>query len=204
MARLLEYEKARILLDKYGIRSVDSKYLLSEKDAAKFAEGGNIAMKAISQKALHKTKSGLVMLNVSRDNAEKAFAELSRKAEKYKPYKILGQRMAPSGLEIIVGGRTDEQFGKLILIGLGGIYVEVFRDFALRVCPISRHDAEAMIGQLKSKSVIAKDAGSEHMLVELLLKVSKMLSENDIAELDLNPIILHDKGYDAVDLRVMV
>lgn len=204
MARLLEYEKARILLDKYGIRSVDSKYLLSEKDAAKFAEGGNIAMKAISQKALHKTKSGLVMLNVSRDNAEKAFAELSRKAEKYKPYKILGQRMAPSGLEIIVGSRTDEQFGKLILIGLGGIYVEVFRDFALRVCPISRHDAEAMIGQLKSKSVIAKDAGSEHMLVELLLKVSKMLSENDIAELDLNPIILHDKGYDAVDLRVMV
>jgi succinyl-CoA synthetase beta subunit len=204
MARLLEYEKARALLEKYGIRSVDSKYLVSEKDAAKFAEHGEIAMKAISQKALHKTKSGLVMLNVSRDNAEKAFAELSKKAEKYKPYRILGQRMAPSGLEIIVGGRTDEQFGKLILIGLGGIYVEVFRDFALRVCPISRHDAEAMIGQLKSKSVIAKDDASERMLVELLLKVSKMLSENDIAELDLNPIILHDKGYDAVDLRVMV
>ena len=204
MAHLLEYEKARALLEKYGIRSVESKYLISGRDAAKFAEGGNIAMKAISQKALHKTKSGLVMLNVSSDNAEKAFAELSRKAEKYKPYRILGQRMAPGGLEIIVGGRTDEQFGKLILIGLGGIYVEVFRDFALRVCPITRHDAEAMIEQLKSKSVIAKDTGSERMLVELLLKVSKMLSENEIAELDLNPIILHDKGYDAVDLRVMV
>ncbi|MCL5122458.1 MAG: acetate--CoA ligase family protein [Candidatus Marsarchaeota archaeon] len=204
MARLLEYEKARALLDRYGIRSIDSRYLQSGKEAASFAEKGNIAMKAISQKALHKTKSGLVVLNVSSDNAEKAFAELSKKAEKYRPYRILGQRMAPSGLEIIVGGRTDEQFGKLILIGLGGIYVEVFRDFALRVCPISRHDAESMIEQLKSKSVIAKDTETERMLVDLLLKVSKMLSENDITELDLNPIILHEKGYDAVDLRVMV
>ena len=204
MARLLEYEKARALLDRYGIRSIESRYLESGKEAAKFAGNGAIAMKAISQKALHKTKSGLVMLNISGDKAEKAFGELSKKAKEYAPYRILGQRMAPSGLEIIVGGRTDEQFGKLILIGLGGIYVEVFRDFALRVCPISRHDAESMIEQLKSKSVIAKDAAGERMLADLLLKVSKMLSENDIAELDLNPIILHDKGYDAVDLRIMV
>ena len=204
MPHLLEYDKARALLERYGIRSIESKYLSSGIEAAKFASGGPIAMKAISQKALHKTKSGLVELDVSDNDAEERFRALSKKAEKYKPYRILGQRMAPKGIEVIVGGRLDDQFGKLILIGLGGIYVEVFKDFALRVCPITRYDAESMIEQLKSKNVVAADTASGKMLVDLLMRVSRMLSENDIKELDLNPIILHDKGYDAVDLRVMM
>ena len=204
MVRLMEYEKAKALLDKYGIKSIESRYLSSSDEAEKFARGGPIAMKAISDKALHKTKSGLVELGITKETAAHAFTELSRKAEKFKPYRILGQKMAPKGMEIIVGGRTDGQFGKLILLGLGGIYVEVFKDFALRVCPISRYDAESMVGQLRSKSIIAGDAGSHKRLVELLMKVSRLLSENDISELDLNPIILHDKGYDAVDLRILV
>ncbi|MEM3841245.1 MAG: acetate--CoA ligase family protein [Candidatus Micrarchaeaceae archaeon] len=204
MPRLLEYDRARSLLEKYGIHSIESRYLESTKDAVNFAKSGPIAMKAISQKALHKSKSGLVELDVSAYDAEKKFYELSQRAKKYKPYRILGQRMAPKGIEVIVGGRLDEQFGKLILFGLGGIYVEVFKDFALRVCPITKYDAESMVEQLRSKSIVAGNPASKATVIDLLMKVSKMLSENDIKELDLNPIILHDNTYDAVDLRIMV
>ena len=201
---LMDYVEAYNLLKKNGINAAEARYVKTYEEAVDFADGKAIVIKGISAKALHKTKSGLVELDVSDNDAEERFRALSKKAEKYKPYRILGQRMAPKGIEVIVGGRLDDQFGKLILIGLGGIYVEVFKDFALRVCPITRYDAESMIEQLKSKNVVAADTASGKMLVDLLMRVSRMLSENDIKELDLNPIILHDKGYDAVDLRVMM
>ena len=86
---------------------------------------------------------------------------------------------------------------------MGGIYVETFKDVSIRVCPIRKADAQSMLDDLKSKSIIAKDAKNASMLEELLMKVSRMLVENDIKELDLNPLILHDGTYDAVDLRIL-
>ena len=97
------------------------------------------------------------------------------------------------------------QFGKFILIGLGGIYVEVFKDFALRVCPITRDDALDMIGQLKSRNVVTFNGKDTDMLVNLLLRVSKMLHDNEkIAELDLNPLIVREGSYEAVDIRILI
>lgn len=204
MAVLLEYEKAAAMLEKYKIRSAQGKYLKNPEEAAAFVKGGPIVMKAISGKALHKTRSGLIVLNVSTaDGARSAFKTLTKNAAKYKPFKILAQRMVKGGTEIIIGGSVDPQFGKMILIGLGGIYVEVFRDFALRVCPITRQDAASMLDQLRSKDIVAPDDASRRMLAELLMKVSDMIMGNDMVELDLNPVILHDGTYDAVDLRVL-
>lgn len=111
--------------------------------------------------------------------------------------------MVKNGIEIIIGGKTDQQFGKMILIGLGGIYVETFKDFALRLCPITEHDAESMLNQLKSRKVLAPDEKSSKMIKELLLKVSRMFENSDLTELDLNPVLLHDNTYDAVDLRLI-
>ncbi|MCL5442193.1 MAG: acetate--CoA ligase family protein [Candidatus Marsarchaeota archaeon] len=192
------------LMKKYGIKTVQSAYVSSAAQAIKFAAGEPIVLKAISGKALHKTKSGLVELNLTGDSQiSAAFTHLTKAAEKYKPYKILAQHMVPQGIEVIMGGREDAQFGKLILFGLGGIYVETFKDVSIRVCPIRKTDAQSMLDDLKSKSIIAKDAKSASMLEELLMKVSRMLVENDIKELDLNPLILHDGTYDAVDLRIL-
>ncbi|MDE1768602.1 MAG: acetate--CoA ligase family protein, partial [Candidatus Micrarchaeota archaeon] len=133
-----------------------------------------------------------------------AYNDLVRKGKNLRPYKILAQEMAPGGIEIIIGGRVDPQFGRFILLGLGGIYVEVFKDFALRLCPITQQDALHMIDQLKSRNVITYNGKSTKHLVDLLLKVSKMISENgSITELDLNPIIIRENGYDAVDIRVL-
>ena len=204
LPELVEYDKANALLKKYGINSVDSSYVKSAQDAIKFAKGKPIVLKALSQKALHKTKAGLIELNLSNEKGiTEAYGRLEKRAQKFKPFRILAQHMVSHGLEIIIGGNVDQQFGKMILVGLGGIYVETFKDFALRACPISQYDANSMINQLKSRSVIAPDAASKRLLTGLLLKVSKMLEKNDIKELDLNPIMLHDGTYDAVDLRIL-
>jgi succinyl-CoA synthetase beta subunit len=200
----MEYEKAHSMLKRYGIKSIESKYVNSADEAVRFAKKKPIVLKAISNRALHKTKSGLIKLDLETEHEIRAaYMNLEKKAARFKPYKILAQHMVKNGLEIIVGGKVDPQFGKLVLIGLGGIYVETFKDFALRVCPIKKYDAIEMLNQLKSKKVIAPNEKSERMIEELLLKVSKMLEHNNISELDLNPLILHDGTYDAVDLRIL-
>ncbi|MGC8478470.1 MAG: acetate--CoA ligase family protein [Candidatus Micrarchaeia archaeon] len=206
MVVLLDYLEAEKMLRKYGIKTARSAYIKSGEEAVSFSGGKPIVMKVLSQQALHKSKSGLVKLNLyNEDKIIDAFSYLEKQAKalKLKDYRILAQEMAPNGIEIIVGGKTDPQFGKLILLGLGGIYVEAFKDVALRVCPISSYDAKSMISQLKSRSIIASSPESASMVESLLMRASKMIMENDISELDLNPIILHSNGYVAVDLRVM-
>ena len=201
---LLEYMKAKKLLEKYGIASIESAYINNIDELKKFVDKNqNIVLKAISEKALHKSKSGLVMLNVNKENAISRYNELLNRAKAYTPFKILAQKMASPGIEVIIGGREDAQFGKLILIGLGGVFVEAFKDFSLRICPISRYDAEKMLFELRSKDIITYNGKASKTLIDLLLKVSKMLEENDIKELDLNPIIIRENGYDAVDLRII-
>ncbi|MCL4379327.1 MAG: acetate--CoA ligase family protein [Candidatus Marsarchaeota archaeon] len=202
---LVDYYVAKGILDRYGIRSVRSRYAKGVDDAVSFWDGKNpIVLKALSQKALHKSKSGLVAVDLdSESGIRNAFRMLQRKAARLGPYNIIAQQMVKNGIEIIIGGNTDPQFGKMVLLGLGGIYVETFRDFALRLCPITRRDAESMVAQLKSSGVIAPDEKSKRMITDLLLKASRMFENTKIAELDLNPVILHDGTYDAVDLRML-
>jgi succinyl-CoA synthetase beta subunit len=201
---LLDYMEAYGIMQKYGIRSIESSYVKSADDAVNFAKSKSIVLKVISQNAMHKSKSGLVVLDLnSPEKIRKAYAELEKKAQEFAPFKILAQVMAKKGIEIIIGGNTDPQFGKLILIGLGGIYVETFKDAASRVCPISSYDAKEMLLQLKSHNVIAPTPEAEKRVVDLLLKASRMFSETKISELDLNPIIINDDGYEAVDIRMI-
>ena len=202
---LLDYFEGKKLLDKYGIKSIESSYVSSSNEALSFAGKDHIVLKLISDKAIHKSKAGLVKLDLSGDEITAAFKDLELKGKELKPYKVIAQKMSKGGVEIIVGGRTDPQFGKLILIGLGGIYVEVFRDFALRVCPINRNDAQDMIDQLRSKNVVTFQGKDNDMLIGLLLSVSKLLTENEkVTELDLNPLIIKEGSYVAVDIRMIM
>lgn len=203
MVSQLEYMKAEELLNMYGIKVVPAKYVKGADEAVRFSDGDAIVLKAIPSKPAHKSKSGLVAIDLKTpEEIRFGFGKVRKAAHKFAPYKILAQKMV-KGTEIIVGGRQDAQFGKLILIGLGGVNVEVFRDFSLRLCPITNYDAESMITQLKSRSIIASSDKQFKMVKELLMKASKLMSDNDISELDLNPIILHDDTYHAVDLRII-
>jgi len=207
MGGLLDYTAAYKIMKKYGINAAPADYVSSAQEAIKFAAGKPIVLKVISKKALHKSKSGVVRLGLSKpEEIKSAYISLKKRAGKLKlkPYKILAQRMSKGGIEVIVGGKTDHQFGKLVLIGLGGIYVEVFKDVALRLCPLRRYDAQAMIDQLKSKSIVAPNPATEKMLCNVLMKVSKMLQNENISELDLNPIIVNNNRYIAVDLRFIM
>ncbi len=203
--KLLDYMEAKRLLERYGISSIESAYVSSAKDAVSFSKGRAIAMKVLSDKQLHKSKAGLVRLNLSAPGEiESAYAALSRKGQALRPFKIIAQRMAERGDEIIVGARTDPQFGKVVLIGLGGIYVEIFRDFALRVAPLSAVDAEEMLAQLKSERIVTHGGRHRKQILSLLLGVARLMKENDsISELDLNPVIVTERGYSVVDIRVL-
>ena len=199
----MEYVSAAKLLRKYGIRSIDSAYVSDAADAIRFSRGKRIALKGISSKALHKSKAGLIKLNLAAEEIAPAFREIESRAKKFRPYRILAQKMSEPGIEIIIGGREDSQFGKMILLGLGGIYVETFKDFSLRVCPISRYDARKMISELRSSRTITYGGRGEAELESLLMKVSKLIEENKMTELDLNPVIVRERGYDVVDIRIL-
>lgn len=202
---LLDYMQAKKLLDKYSISSVDSKYVGSADEAVRFSAGKKIALKLISGKAIHKTKAGLVKLGLEeKDSVENAYAELVKGGKRLRPYKIIAQKMAEEGVEIIIGGNTDPQFGKVLLVGLGGIYVETFGDVQLRLCPITKADAKEMLSELKSRKVVTYDGEAESMIVSLLMNVSELLTKNaKISELDLNPVIVRPKSYDVVDIRII-
>ncbi len=203
---LLDYMQAKKLLNKYGISSVASMYVSSADDAVEFSEGKRIVLKLISNKALHKTKEGLVKLDLlDTKEISKAYEDLAKRGKKYRPYEILAQRMADSGVEIIIGGSTDKQFGKMLLVGLGGIYVETFKDVQLRLCPITKADAENMLSNLKSGKIVTYNGKATNSMVSLLLKVSKLLVENKkVTELDLNPVIVRPNSYDVVDIRLLM
>ncbi len=199
----LDYKKAEILAKSYKIRCIDSRYVDSCAEAKEFAGKERIVIKAIPSRPIHKSKSGLVAVDIDAYGLEAAYDSVLKAASKYRPYKVLVQKMVKNGIEIIIGGKIDKQFGKMVLIGLGGIYVEAFKDFSLRVCPISKKDAIEMVTDLRSAKVVAKDEQELNTIADLLIKVSRMYYESELSELDLNPVILHDGTYDAVDLRMI-
>lgn len=202
---LLDYMQAKRLLDRYGIRSIDGEYVGSAAEAVKFSGGRGIVLKLISDKALHKSKAGLVKLALrEKEEITAAFNDLVRKGAKLRPYKILAQRMSEGGIEIIMGGNVDKQFGRMLLVGLGGVYVETFKDVELRLCPINKEDARGMLADLKSSKVVTYNGAATEMLASLLVKVSRLLVENgDVSELDLNPVIVREGSYDVVDIRII-
>jgi acyl-CoA synthetase (NDP forming) len=122
---------------------------------------------------------------------------------------VLVSSMAPSGVEIIIGTKIDEQFGPVIMYGLGGIMVEILKDTSFRVLPISRHSARKMITETKSAPILDGIRGNppcnQKALVHLLLLVSDLVEAYpDIVEMDLNPVILHESGLSIVDARILL
>jgi acyl-CoA synthetase (NDP forming) len=126
---------------------------------------------------------------------------------------FLLEEMAPAGLEIVVGGLRDPQFGPLVMVGLGGIFVEVLADVAFRICPIARLDAEEMVDELKGAALFRGARGrrpvSREAVVDVLLKMGgenglMMTHGEDIAEADINPLIVSDQGAVAVDARFVL
>jgi acyl-CoA synthetase (NDP forming) len=116
--------------------------------------------------------------------------------------------MVGDGLEIIVGGKKDAQFGQTVMFGLGGIFVEVFGDVSFRVVPIEKKDALEMMQETKGYKILKGYRGKKHdvnAVADVLVKVSKFLEKNDeVAEMDINPLIVLPHGAVGADARIIV
>lgn len=199
------------LLARYGVRVVEESVARSPEEAARVAAkiGYPVVLKVVSDEITHKTDRGCVKVNIVNErDLRSAYAQIMHNAGNAKVKGMLVQKMVRKGLELIVGGKKDEQFGPLILFGLGGIFVEVLKDVSVRVCPVSMEEAREMIGEIGGSPLLKGARGTipvdTEKLARLLVNVSRMLYENqEICELDLNPVIAYENGYLAVDVRVI-
>lgn len=166
---------------------------------------GPLALKIHSPDILHKTEAGGVKLGIrTRAEAEAAYAEIMKSCSEFNPDArlegVLVSEMVPAGTEIIIGVTNDNQFGPLLLVGLGGIFVEVFKDAVLYPCPVSRDEARAMLRRLKAFKLLDGYRGKAPADVDALIDVMVRVSEyaaanrNTLKELDLNPVFVYDRG----------
>lgn len=209
----LDFSRAGLvrLLKHYGVRVVDEFVATSPEQAVKQARklGFPVVLKVISDDIIHKTERGCVKLNlVNEQEVRTAYSQIMRNAGRARVEGVLVQKMVRPGTELIVGGKKDEQFGPLLLFGLGGIYVEIFRDVSIRVCPVTKAEAREMMGEIGGAAILKGARGlpsvDEKRLTELLVSISRLLYENqEICELDLNPVIAYEDGYLAVDVRAV-
>jgi len=212
---LFEYE-AKALLRAHGI-SVAPESIAHSADelAAVAATYGDqaLAMKVVSKDILHKSDAGGVKLNLrGADALRTAFDKIMTSAKAYAPDAdirgVLVTPMAAKGTEVIVGVVRDPIFGPVLMFGLGGIFVEILEDVAFRAIPLSRHDAESMVDQIKGSKILQGVRGAAPVdkpaLVELLLKVSSIVAAYpQVSELDLNPVLAYADGYAVVDARII-
>jgi len=208
----------RPLLAAYGIPVVPGEMAHTAEAAAEVAAqlGFPVVLKLISPDVLHKSEVGGVMLNLDSPDAVRAGYDtlLSRVDGKISDAHIEGilvERMAQPGREVIVGMRLDPQFGPLLMFGLGGVYVELIRDVAFRVAPLTRRDAREMIAETKAGRVLAGLRGQPpadtDQVVEIILRLAQLaLDHPQIAELEINPLVVYDagQGAQALDARAVL
>lgn len=197
-------------LGKFNIHPIKSAIAMSERDAVKAASGVGypVVLKIVSPEIIHKSDKGCVIVDIADERGlRSAYKEIMGRASGFKVDGMLVQHMARKGVELIIGGKRDPQFGQVIMFGLGGLYVEVLRDFSMRVCPIHKSDGAEMIREIKSYPILAGARGrkpvNEGKLIDLLVNVSRFLMKKNPKEFDLNPVIADSEGYDIVDIRII-
>lgn len=206
--------EGREILASYGIKTVDSFLAKNITECRRYFKkaGGPVVMKLVSPDILHKTEAGGVRIGVSSiKEAEESFREIIESAKRYKKDAIIeGVQIQPlisGGTEVIVGVNKDPQFGHLLMFGLGGIYVELLKDVSFRVVPVTDVDATEMIEEIKTvkmlkgfRKIPERDISA---VKDVLLRISQLCMDfPEIEEMDINPLIVLEKGKGAVAVDV--
>jgi acetyl-CoA synthetase (ADP-forming) len=212
---LLETE-AKTICGEYGIPVTKFMIAKNAEEAVKFAEkmGYPVVMKIVSPDVIHKFDVGGVVVNLkTQKEVENAFKKIIDNVKKHKSdAKIVGvtvQEMAPPSTEVIVGAIKDPQFGQTLMFGLGGIFVEILKDVTFRIAPINKQEAKEMITEVKAYPLLQGYRGQPpadiKAIVKILLATSKLIMDHpEIKELDLNPIMVYEKGAKTVDARIIL
>lgn len=210
----LDMEKTMILLKKYNIPL--SKYVLvnSAKKMAKSTEKMQfpMAMKIASRDIIHKSDLGGVITGIKNAaEAEDSFAQMikdvRKKAPKARINGVYLQRME-QGTEVIIGMKRDAQFGPVIMFGLGGIFVEIMKDTAFSIAPVTKNMAIEMIKSIKSYPLLSGARGRKPVNIDaiagIIVKTSRLAENRSIIELDFNPVMADEKTAVIVDARIMI
>ena len=197
---------ARALLDAYGIGGGTRTLARSAAEAGTAAKavGRPVALKVQSADIPHKTEAGAVLLNIGVDEAPVAYERVLANALSHAPTAhiegVLVEAMATAGRELILGVNRDPCWGPLLMVGLGGVLVEALRDVALAPLPLDRDAAVALLGRLKGAAVLGPyrgmPAADTEALADLMVRLSQFAFDHaeTVAQIDLNPVIVHSKG----------
>jgi acetyltransferase len=202
------------MLSAYGITIPKYRIVRSAEEAVDAASriGYPVVMKIVSPQISHKTEVGGVRVVSDRDEAEVVYNSMLSSVKRYAPdvhvYGVMVQEMV-KGKETIVGAVEDVQFGKVLMFGLGGIYVEVLKDVSFRISPITKSEAMEMVREIKTYPLIAGVRGGERCdvdaIVECIQRISQLVEEHpEIVEFEINPLMALQKGCVAVDFRANV
>ena len=210
--------EAREIMQAYGLPMPPSALASTAEEAVAAAEriGYPVVMKIASPDILHKTDIGGVKLNLNTPgDVRDAFDLLVFRATRYMPdaeiWGCLVQQQVRGGKEVILGMSCDPQFGPLLLFGLGGIYVEALKDVTFRVAPIDGREAREMMGEIRAHSLLRGVRGEPpsdlEAIVDTLLRMSQLVTDfPEIAEMDINPLIVFEQGKGAlgIDMRLVL
>ncbi len=208
-------EEAMQILTYYGFQFPRHAMARTSKDAGRIASqiGFPVVMKISSPDILHKTDVGGVSVNVkSQKEAEDVFLDITSNARRIMPDAFIKGvmifEMLKGGKEVILGVTYDRTFGHMIMFGLGGIYVEVLKDVAFRIVPVARRDALAMINDIKTIGLLRGARGERPVdissIASYIVNLSCLVSDfPEIQELDINPLMVMEKGAIALDARII-
>ncbi|MGB8171856.1 MAG: acetate--CoA ligase family protein, partial [Nitrososphaeraceae archaeon] len=212
--KVITEDSAKEILSQYSINVPPFALVTSSKDAVSKAReiGFPLVAKIVSPDILHKTDVRGVKVGLNSEQEVKdAFEEMYfRLKEKYDVTGVLLEKMVPSGVEIIVGLQNDSQFGPCIMVGLGGIYTELFKDVSFRVLPINKTDALEMLESLKGKSILKGFRGSKPIDLEMLATAIVNIGTlgTDMAgkyeSVDFNPVVVYADNYYVVDAKIIL
>jgi len=214
--RMLSEAEGFALLKNHGLPVPEFSEVRTRQEVAKAADqvGYPLVMKVMSPQVIHKSDAGGVLTGIrSSSDAEKAFDTISHSVKTFDPSAIISgfiiEQQKEKGLEILVGGRTDPTFGKVITVGMGGTLVELIRDISIRVLPVTTQDINGMLQELQAYPLIKgfrnEPARDKEGLISLIDRVARFfITSPAIVEFDLNPVFLYEKGACVVDARIFM
>ncbi len=216
VVEIVEFEAQKIL-EAYKLPFPESRLARTSQEAGEIADemGYPVVLKIASKDISHKTDVGGVKVGLkSRSQVEKAFIEITSRAKHLRPDAYITgcliQEMAPAGSkEVIVGFKRDEQFGPLLMFGLGGIYVEVLKDVSFKLAPLSRQEAFDMVRSIRSYMLLKGTRGEAGVnidaIVEIILKMSQFSMDfPEVSEAEFNPILVNQEKALVVDARMVI
>lgn len=214
----LDEAAGKALLASYGVAVPRTTVIkdIGEVDRALKEIKLPVVVKVVSSEIIHKSDAGGVRVDLeTADDVRQAIRSMQA-LPKIASAQVEGwliEEMAPAGQEIVIGGLRDADFGPLVMVGLGGIFVEVLADVSFRICPITRIDAEEMLDELKGAAILNGARGrkpvSRDAIIDVLLKMGGdegllMQHADEITEADINPLIVSERGAIAVDARFIL